>query len=182
MCGGWRSRWRTGLRRRIRTGRCRRLRGLGLSAGYNQQGSKAQRPRCGTQSVDHRLPLISDGNLLDPDGHSPRPSPKLDGETMSQLCDFAGQPRWYANIDSAPPHSACSPIHLLNQRLDPSALRENTPCGWAARALSFVRRVPNAIACKNGADLSRQTKGPSKMRIARGLLVVAVLAVLAAAP
>src|SRR6516165_2342891 len=50
--------------------------GLGLSAGYNQQGSEAQRPRYETQSVDHRLPPISDCNLLSPDGDSPRPSPK----------------------------------------------------------------------------------------------------------
>jgi hypothetical protein len=28
---------------------------LGLSAGYNQQAQQAQRPRDGTQSVDHRL-------------------------------------------------------------------------------------------------------------------------------
>src|SRR5262249_6990436 len=72
LCGGWGRRRGSGLRRRSRTGRCRRLYGLGLSAGYNQQGSEAQRPRYETQSVDHRLPPYIRWQF----GDSPRPSPK----------------------------------------------------------------------------------------------------------
>ena len=58
--GGLRTRRRTGLRSHIWIGRCRRLCGLSLSAGYNQQGKEAQRPRYEPQSADHRLlPHIS---------------------------------------------------------------------------------------------------------------------------
>ena len=53
--GSLRTRRRTGLRNHIWIGRCRCLRGLSLSAGHNQQGKEAQRPRYKPQSADHRL-------------------------------------------------------------------------------------------------------------------------------